>query len=211
MTAGPVPLRSKAMVVPSADLTVPVAIFAMMPLVPLTGPDALGGRPRAAKDGWLGQAQRLPVMTVEIEEATLVPAARVPGRAGGDRAGGERFVRQRVDLGAVLDAEGQDHLRALAGVGELLAGEGVEGRLGQEHDLGVVVDDDRRHVLSHPVELEAEALEEGFRAFQVLDRQVHEHLHSHGSSLYWWLWWNADDHQAGAARPGESCRCTPAR
>jgi hypothetical protein len=73
MTAGPAPLRSKAMVVPSADLTVPVVIFAMMPLVPLTGLDAGAGRPRAAEDGWLGQAQRLPVMTVEIEEAMEAP------------------------------------------------------------------------------------------------------------------------------------------
>src|SRR5437763_329045 len=91
-TAGPAPDRSTAMRVPSAEVTVPV----WMPLTTA---------PRPGSAGRLDQAQRFPVVPVEIGETALVPPAVVARRPDGLAAGRLRPVGKRVHLLTGFHAE----------------------------------------------------------------------------------------------------------
>src|SRR5690349_6579225 len=108
------------MTVPSAEATVPVR----MPLMT---------RSRPGSTGRVDQAQRFPVMPVEVGETTLVTVAVVPRRA--DRAAACRLglAGQLVDLVAGLHAENQDYLGARRRVHDAVPRIGGEHRLGQQH------------------------------------------------------------------------------
>ena len=123
------------------------------------------------------------MVPVEVGEAALVAVAVVARRADGLAARRLRPVGQRVHLLAGLDAEDEDHLGTRGGVGDAVARVRGERRLGQQHDLGVLADDHRRHVIGLAEEVQAEAGEEGLGPAEVLDRQVDEKLGSHGGSF----------------------------
>src|SRR2546429_9748262 len=85
------------MTVPSAEVTEPVWMSLMV-----------CSRPGSA--GRVDQAQRLPVMSVEVGEPALVTVAFVPWRA--DRAAARRLglIGQLVHLVTGFHAENQDYL-----------------------------------------------------------------------------------------------------
>ena len=141
--------------------------------------------PGPAQLAGVDQAQRFPVMPVEVGEPALVPVAVVPRRADGTAARRLGLAGQLVDLVAGFHAEDEDHLGARRRVHDAAPRVGGERRLGQQHDLGVLADDHRRHVLVLAEERQAEFGEEGLGPAQVLDRQVDEKLGGHGELLRW--------------------------
>ena len=122
-------------------------------------------------------------MPVEVGESALITVAFVSRRADGAAARRLGRLGQLVDLIAGFQAENQDHLGARARVHDAVPGVGGEDRLGQQHDLGVLADDHRCHVLGLAEERQAEFGEEGPGPAQVLDRQVDEKLGGHGQLL----------------------------
>jgi hypothetical protein len=131
----------------------------------------------------LHQAQRLPVVAVEIGETALVPAAALLGdsrRAGARRQG---LVHELIHLVRALEAKDQDRLSARGRIGDALSRVHGERRLGEQHDLGVLADDHRRHVIGHAEEFKAQAGEERLRPPQVLDRKIDEQLGCHRGLL----------------------------
>src|SRR5579859_7222429 len=83
MITGPAPERSKTIAVPSAEITRPVAV----PLIVCVLPCRPDRATLAAQSGVRYQAQRLPVMAIEIGEPTLIPAAALLWGACGAGAG----------------------------------------------------------------------------------------------------------------------------
>src|SRR5262245_14934754 len=110
MITGPSPYRSKAIDVPSAEFIWPVVGPLMVRI--------LSCRPLGPSIGWsresvgLLQAQRLPVVAIEIGEPALIPAVALLRGTCRATASCQGLLDEVIDLISALNAKNHDHLRA---------------------------------------------------------------------------------------------------
>jgi hypothetical protein len=124
----------------------------------------------------------LPAVTVGVGEAVLIHEAIVLWLSVGGATGSHGFGDEIFHLSAALAAQAVQHLNGFGGVADRLWREVLELRMGEDHHMNVLADDNAGCVIIGELRVvgKAQGFEEGPGAREIRDGKVDEDLSAHG-------------------------------